>query len=296
MTRVLVVGSINMDLVVSSPRLPRLGETVMGYGFATYPGGKGANQAVAASRLGAEVAMLGCLGGDEFGVQLRANLEREGVDIRHVREVDVPSGVATITVSDCDNATLVVPGANCRVTPEHLDEAEQAFADTDVVLSQLEIPLKTVRHAAMLAGRYGKPMLLNPAPAIPLPEDLLSRITLLTPNEHEFLTMLAEPTGDWRNLLVQHPGKLVMSHGKHGAYYASSAGELRHEPGYVVDAVDSTGAGDTFNGALATFLPLGLKEAVRRANAAGALSVTRHGAQSGMPTLTELEAFLEGQP
>ncbi|AXE33712.1 ribokinase [Chromobacterium phragmitis] len=295
MTRVLVVGSINMDLVVSSPRLPRLGETVMGSGFAIYPGGKGANQAVAASRLGAEVTMIGCLGNDEFGAQLRSNLEREGVDIRYVREASVSSGIATITVSDCDNATLMVPGANYHLRPEHLDEVEQAFADADVVLSQLETPLETVKHAAVLAGRHGKPMLLNPAPVIPLPEDLFSQITLLTPNEHEFLTMLAEPTGDWRKLLVQHPGKLVMSHGKHGAYYALSSGELRHEPGYVVDAVDSTGAGDTFNGALAAFLPLGLKEAVRRANAAGALSVMHHGAQSGMPTLDELEAFM-GRP
>ncbi|MEO3959027.1 ribokinase, partial [Chromobacterium piscinae] len=267
----------------------------LGDGFATYPGGKGANQAVAAARLGAEVALLGCVGDDAFGRDLRAHLEREGVDCGRVGTVDGPTGIAAITVSGGDNAILVVPGANHKLTPAHLDAAEQAFIDADVVLTQLEIPLATVRRAAELAARHKKPLLLNPAPAVPLPEELLQRVALLTPNEHEFLTMLAQPDADWRSLLAERPGKLVMTHGKHGAYFALARGQLRHQPGFKVKAVDSTGAGDTFNGALAAFLPLGLEEAVRRANAAGALSVTRPGAQGGMPTLAELEAFLESK-
>ncbi|MGD1826427.1 ribokinase [Chromobacterium violaceum] len=295
MTRVLVVGSINMDLVVTARRMPKLGETLLGDGFATHPGGKGANQAVAAARLGAEVALLGCVGDDAFGRDLRAHLEREGVDCRGVATVAGPTGIAAITVSGGDNAILVVPGANHQLTPAHLDAAEQAFIDSDVVLTQLEIPLAAVRRAAELAARHKKPLLLNPAPAVPLPEELLQRVTLLTPNEHEFLTMLAQPDADWRALLAERPGKLVMTHGKHGAYFALARGQLRHQPGFEVQAVDSTGAGDTFNGALAAFLPLGLEEAVRRANAAGALSVTRPGAQGGMPTLAELEAFLENK-
>ncbi|OHX20951.1 ribokinase [Chromobacterium sphagni] len=296
MTRVLVIGSINMDLVVSAGKLPRLGETLMGEGFATYPGGKGANQAVAAARLGAQVALLGCVGNDAFGAELRQHLQREGVDTACLHSVEAATGIAVITVAGGDNAILVVPGANHLLQPAHLDAAEQAFIDADVILTQLEIPLETVQHAAMLAARHDKPLLLNPAPAIPLPEALLAQIALLTPNEHEFLTMLAQPDADWRALLVEQPGKLVMTHGRHGAYYAMMRGKLLHQPGFAVEAVDSTGAGDTFNGALATFLPLGLPLAVRRAGAAGALSVTRHGAQGGMPTLAELDAFLERQP
>ncbi|WP_440027746.1 ribokinase [Chromobacterium amazonense] len=295
MTRVLVVGSINMDLVTTAQRLPQLGETLLGEGFATYPGGKGANQAVAAARLGAQVTLLGCVGNDAFGRELLAHLEAEGVDIRRVATVDGSTGIAAITVSGGDNAIVVVPGANHQLTPSHLDAAEQAFAEADVVLTQLEIPLETVRHAALLSQRHGKPLLLNPAPAVALPEALLQSVALLTPNEHEFLTLLAQPDADWRAQLAERPGKLVMTHGKHGAYFALKRGELRHQPGFEVQAVDSTGAGDTFNGALATFLPLGLEEAVRRANAAGALSVTRPGAQGGMPTLAELEAFLESK-
>ena len=295
MTRVLVVGSINMDLVVTAKRMPRLGETLLGDGFTTYPGGKGANQAVAAARLGAAVSLLGCVGDDAFGRDLRAHLESEGVDCRHVSRGAGATGIAAITVSGGDNAILVAPGANHQLTPAHLDAAEQAFIDADVVLTQLEIPLETVRRAAELAARHKKPLLLNPAPAVPLPEALLAQVALLTPNEHEFLTMLAQPDADWRELLAQQPRKLVMTHGKHGAYYALSRGQLQHQPGFEVEAVDSTGAGDTFNGALAAFLPLGLERAVRRAAAAGALSVTRPGAQGGMPTLAELDAFLEAR-
>nr|WP_199068681.1 ribokinase [Chromobacterium sp. ASV5] len=293
MTRVLVIGSINMDLVVRAERLPQLGETLMGQDFATFPGGKGANQAVAAARLGAEVTLLGCVGDDAFGRELRRHLDAEGVDTRLIRTVDAATGIAAITVSGGDNAILVAPGANHCLLPEHLDAAEAAFAAADAVLAQLEIPLATARRAAELAQRHGKPFLLNPAPAQALPAALLEQVSLLTPNQHELLAVLDQPDGDWRALIAARPGRVAMTHGKDGAFYADADGALRHQPGFPVTAVDSTGAGDTFNGALAAFLPLGLAEAIRRANAAGALSVTRAGAQTGMPTLAELNAFLE---
>ncbi len=292
MTRVLVIGSINMDMVVNSPTMPRLGETLSGSGFATYPGGKGANQAVAAARLGAQVSMIGCVGRDAFGAGLKAVLAHEGVDTRWVSEVDVATGVASITLCGSDNAIIVVPGANHALQPAQLDAAEQAFADADVVLAQLEVPLATVEHAAMLAARHGKPFMLNPAPAVALPAALLARVSVLTPNEFELATTLASQQ-PWRELVAKAAGGVVMTHGADGAFFADAGGQLQHQPGFAVTPVDTTGAGDTFNGALATFLHLGLAEAVRRAAAAGALSVTQPGAQGGMPTLAALDTFLQ---
>ena len=178
------------------------------------------------------------------------------------------------------------------LTTADLDHAEAAFIAADVVLSQLETPLPVVQHAAMLARRHGKAFFLNPAPAMALPQSLLDNATLITPNEYELAAALGTPGGDWAALLPRLPGRVVMTHGKHGAYYADAQGNAVHQPGFRVNAVDSTGAGDTFNGALAAFWHLGVAEAIRRANAAGALSVTHVGAQSGMPTLAELEVFL----
>lgn len=293
MGRVVVVGSINMDLVVETRAFPRLGETLIGTGFAMHAGGKGANQAVAAARLGAQVALLGRVGDDAFGRELKAGLAAEGVDTRWVSETaGVSTGVAAITVCDADNAIVVVAGANARLSPADVDAAEAAFAGADVVLAQLEVPLATVVHAADLAGRYGKPFVLNPAPAVRLPDALLARCTLLTPNEYELTTTLGQPEARWQDLLAGLPGRAVMTRGRDGAYFSDSGGALRHQPGFPVQPVDTTGAGDTFNGALVAFWALGLAEAVRRGCAAGALSVTAPGAQGGMPTLAALDAFL----
>lgn len=295
MTRVLVVGSVNMDLVVEAERYPRLGETLFGKRFASYPGGKGANQAVAAARLGAQVTLLGCVGRDMFGSQLKETLQGEGVDIGRLRETDVATGLATITLAEGDNAIVVVPGANHELLPQHLDQDEQAFRDADVVLAQMEVPLATVERAAELAQRHGKPFLLNPAPAHPLPASLLERTALLTPNEHELAQALDERGGDWQALMRKLPGRVAMTRGKDGAYFCRADGSLHHQPGFAVSAVDTTGAGDTFNGALAAFWPQGLEAAMALACAAAALSVTRAGAQSGMPTLAALQQMLKEQ-
>ena len=295
MNRVLVVGSINMDLVVAAAKFPAPGETLLGHRFSTFPGGKGANQAVAARRLGAQVAMIGCVGGDAFGRELLGLLGKEGIDCRHVRvEHGVSTGVAAITVSQAENSIVVVPGANHALSPADIDAAGQAFADADVVLCQLEIPLAAVEAAAVLAERHGKPFILNPAPAMPLPAALRGRTALLTPNEHELAVVSAGSGDDWRQQLARHPGRILMTRGADGAWFARGDGRLHHQPAFMVKAVDTTGAGDTFNGALAAFWGEDLAEMARRACAASALSVTRAGAQGGMPTAEELGRFLAG--
>lgn len=293
MVKVVVVGSINMDLVAQCPRFPAPGETLLGSHFATFPGGKGANQAVAASRLGAEVSMVGCVGDDGFGDELVAVLRREGVDTRHVRRaVGVASGVASITVSGGDNHIVVVPGANHALDVADVEAAEPAIAAADVVLTQLEVPLAVVHATAVVAHRHGVSLLLNPAPAQALPAELLELATLLTPNEHELALLLGAAAGHFPALLARLPGKVVMTHGADGAYHLDRDGVLHHQPGYAVDAVDTTGAGDTFNAALAVHWRLGLAEAMRHAAAAAALSVTRLGAQAGMPWRAELQRFM----
>jgi ribokinase len=293
MANVLVVGSINIDFVVRTESIPRIGETLLGSDFSTHPGGKGANQAVAAARLGARVTILGRVGADAFGEQLKTGLALEGIETRWVSKTEgAPTGIASITVRNGDNAIIVVRGANASLAPADLDAAESAFAAADVVLAQLEVPLATVSHAADLAASHGKPFFLNPAPAIALPQSLLARCTLLTPNEYELATVLQRPNTPWQEVLALMPGRIVMTKGADGAYYRDGSGALRHQPRFDAAAVDTTGAGDAFNGALAAFWPLGLSEAVRRACAAGALAVTKAGAQEGMPTTDELSAFL----
>jgi len=297
MSHVLVFGSINMDLVVETDTFPRLGETLAGASFATHAGGKGANQAVAAARLGAQVTMLGRVGADAFGAELKGRLAAEGVATRGVHETPgVATGIAAITVCNADNAIVVVPGANARLSGADLDAAESAFAEADVVLAQLEVPLATVEHGAELAARYRKPFILNPAPAARLPESLLSRCTLITPNEYELDAVLGRPGLGWQELLARLPGRVVMTKGAQGAYFTEAAGALRHQPAFPAKPVDTTGAGDTFNGALGAFWDLGLAEAVRRGCAAGALAVGKRGAQDSMPTLAELGALLGGAP
>lgn len=291
--RILVVGSINMDLVTQAPRFPQPGETLLGDGFVTMPGGKGANQAVAAARLGAAVALVGALGHDAFGDQLRAGLRGEGVDLQHVQRLeDQASGSASITVAGGENQIVVVPAANASVKPAHVEAARETFARADAVLVQMEIPLDAIEATLRLGQRLGVPVILNPAPARPLPAEWLGLARYVTPNQHELAVLLgADPAEDFRTLMRRAPGPLVLTRGSAGAWYREQD-EPVHQPGFAVDAVDSTGAGDTFNAALAVFLHEGLAQAVRKACAAAALSVTRLGAQAGMPRSEELDAFL----
>jgi ribokinase len=296
MTRLVVVGSINMDLVTLAPRFAGAGETLLGERFLTVPGGKGANQAVAAARLGAEVALVGALGDDAFGDQLYAGLQREGVSVEHVtRLADCGSGTASITVAGGENQIIVVPAANARVTPAHVESAHALFSRADAVLVQMEVPLETVEATLRLGHRLGIPVILNPAPAQSLPVEWLRLARYLTPNQHELAMVLgADSSTDFRELMQRAPCPVVLTRGSEGAWYRES-GEPTHQTGFTVDVVDSTGAGDTFNAALAVFLHEGLPQAVRKACAAAALSVSRLGAQGGMPALHEVDALLAQQ-
>jgi len=297
MSRIVVVGSINMDLVTQAPRFVGPGETILGERFLTVPGGKGANQAVAAARLGAEVALVGALGRDAFGDQLHAGLAAEHVDLTHVARLDdSASGTASITVADGENQIIVVPAANARVTPAQVAAAQSLIERADAVLVQMEIPLDTVETTVRLGHRLGVPVILNPAPAQKLPTDWLKLARYVTPNQHELAILLgADPAEDFRNLMQRAPCPVVLTRGGEGAWYREH-GEPLHQSGFKVHVVDSTGAGDTFNAALAVFLKEGLPDAVRKACAAAALSVTKLGAQGGMPRQAELAAFLAASP
>jgi ribokinase len=293
MPRIVVVGSINMDLVTLAPRFPGAGETLLGERFITVPGGKGANQAVAAARLGAEVALVGAVGSDAFGAELKRGLAAEGIDLAHVATLDdVGSGTASITVAEGDNQIIVVPAANAHVTPANVEAARPLIERADAVLVQMEIPLASVEATVRLAHRLGVPVILNPAPAQRLPREWLARVSYLTPNQHELAAVLGgDADEDFRALMERAPCPVVLTRGGEGAWYREH-GPAQHQPGFPVEVVDTTGAGDTFNGALAVYLREGLAQAVRKACAAAALSVTQLGAQGGMPRGADVEALL----
>ena len=295
MTRIVVVGSINMDLVTQAPRFVEAGETILGHRFLTIPGGKGANQAVAAARLGAEVALVGALGHDAFGDQLHAGLASEHIDLSHVARLDdVASGTASITIAAGENQIIVVPGANARVTPAQVEAAQALITRAEAVLVQMEIPLETVAATLRLGRRLGVPVILNPAPAQKLSAAWLQLASYVTPNQHELALLLgADPAEDFRRLMQRTPCPVVLTQGAAGAWYREQDAPV-HQPGFKVDVVDSTGAGDTFNAALAVFLREGLPAAVRKACAAAALSVGKLGAQAGMPRYHEVLALLAG--
>jgi ribokinase len=296
MTRLVIVGSINMDLVTVAQRFPAPGETLLGERFVSVHGGKGANQAVAAARLGAEVHMVGAVGDDAFAQPLCDELVAEGVDIEHVARIeDCSSGTASIVVSGGENQIIVVPGANAHVTPAQVSNARNLIARADAVLVQMEIPLETVEATLRWGNQLHVPVILNPAPAQRLPIEWLRLARYITPNQHELATLLgADSNNDFLDLMRRSPCPVVLTHGSEGAWFREE-GEPQHQEGFCVEAVDSTGAGDTFNAALAVFLHEGLPIAVRRACAAAALSVTRLGARGGMPHPAEVDALLARQ-
>ncbi|HET6413872.1 MAG TPA: ribokinase [Anaeromyxobacter sp.] len=295
---VVVVGSINMDLVVRTVRLPEPGETVSGKSFAQIPGGKGANQAVAAARLGARTAMVGCLGDDAFGAELERVLAADGIDCRAVRKVPgVPTGVALIEVDDAGrNHIVVVPGGNGRLEVADVRAQEKLLAGARAVVLQLEIPLETVIFTAARARALGKLVVLNPAPAQPLPPELLAAADYLVPNELEAAALTgcrvdspAAAEEAARSLRGQGARNVIVTLGALGVLSATE-GEVRHHPARPVRAVDSTAAGDTFIGGLCTALVEGrsLDRAVAFAQAAAAISVTRPGAQTSIPRRDEV--------
>lgn len=309
MKRVLVVGSLNMDLVVDVEHLPLVGETVLGNQYWKSPGGKGANQAYAAGRAGADVAMLGCVGEDLYGTTMLEKLTEAGVRKDAVRrEKQHPTGTAfVLRETSGANSIIVISGANWRCTPAYLAEYRDYFAWADCVLCQLEIPLESVCAAVHQAKELGKTVLLNPAPACPdLPGSLFPQIDVITPNETELAALTGGPTGTLeeiadsaQRLKKTGVGSVVVTMGARGALLVQKDRTV-HIPGNHVDCVDTTGAGDCFNGVLAAELAAGtpLEKAVYIANAAASLSVTRHGALQSMPGREEITMWLrtpEGQ-
>ncbi|MEH1126558.1 ribokinase [Micromonospora sp. CPCC 206061] len=290
--RVVVAGSANMDLVATAPALPRPGETVLGNDFTMVPGGKGANQAIAASRAGASCSFLGAIGSDAFGVTLKARLAASGVDSAHARVVYGSSGVALVVVNaKGENTIVVTPGANRAFGA--LTEAELAtIKGADVLVCQLEIPVETVTQAAVAARAAGVRVLLNAAPARDLPDELLAAVDLLVVNEGEAQAILGSGSEDPAALLSVVP-RAVVTLGDEGAWYVSRDGEGTRVPAFKVDTVDSTAAGDAFTGALAVAWGEGrdLVDAVRWACAAGAVCARRLGASVSLPTRDEIDTL-----
>ena len=301
MAKICVAGSLNMDLCVGTSRVPVMGETIIGGGFFTSPGSKGANQCVAAAKLGADVTMLGCVGGDAFGTQLVENLRRYGVNVEHVRVVeDAPTGVAVILLKDGDNCIIVDPGANAAFLPLDIEKLEGVIASGDALVLQLEIPIETARRAMEIARAHGVPVLLNPAPAQKLPADFLALADVLIPNESECEILTGLPCSNAEQaeqaaqaLLALGVPRTVITRGGSGVTY-SSGDAMVHKPARSPYVVDTTAAGDSFVGGLAVSLANGeaFHDAIDFAVSVAALTVTRRGAQESLPSLEDVKKFI----
>jgi ribokinase len=304
---IVVVGSINTDLVSVTKRIPVVGETVIGSDLQNHPGGKGANQAVAVARLGYPVRLIGRLGNDTFGAVLRTHLEREGVDITGVSTSDGASGVAVIVVSEQgENSIVLAPGANSKVSPEDLDANISILRSAGMVLAQLEIPLETVEYLTRICAWEKVPLILDPAPAMDLPPDIFKNVAWFTPNQTEVAFYLGnkpseanlQPPAEMARVFLSNGCRgVVLKMGAHGTYLGSQGGIGSLVHAFSVNAIDTTAAGDAFNAGFATALMLGkspLDSAVFAA-AVAAISVTRKGAQPSMPSMTEVEAFLKNE-
>ena len=301
---IVVIGSLNADLVQNVDRLPKPGETIIGGNLDTFSGGKGANQAYAAGRMGARVSMIGQVGNDGLGTALLESLQAAAVKTESVGASDRPTGAAVILVlPDGENVIVIAPGANATVTPEVATERLSILNRGDYLLVQLEIPIESVEKSLAVAKERGATTMLDPAPARPLPSELLRHVDFLTPNETETATLLGEPDLPMADdadveraagkLLALGPKTVVLKLGARGCLIATEQGSHRVS-GFKVDAVDTTAAGDVFNGAFATALAEGqaVPAAARFANAAAGLSVTRPGAQNSVPSREEVNQFL----
>lgn len=304
--KIIVVGSLNMDLILRTPRIPAPGETILGSSFATAGGGKGANQAVAAARLGAQTSMVGRVGTDSYGDALLRGLQNDGVDTRFIqRDPYQPTGLALITVDDHgENSIVVVSGANWQVSTADIDLAADAIASADVLVLQLEIPLESVEYAASIAHQRQVPVILNPAPARALPASLLQHVAYLVPNESETallsgVSVFDLPTAQNAIDHIHQSGvnTVIMTRGSQGAFVSGASGSYS-VPAFQVNPVDTTAAGDAFVAGLAFGIAAKqpLKQAVRLAAAAGALATTQAGAQPSLPNADQVQALLNSQP
>lgn len=285
-----VVGSINMDMTVTAGRIPLKGETIQGDTISYIPGGKGANQAVAIAKLGEDVTMFGCVGGDSNGQRMLENLKNVGVDTKYIKVLkDVPTGIAMITVAEDDNTIVVVPGANGKVDKAYIDSIKDVLETYDMVVLQHEIPLETVHYIIEFCAKKNIPVVLNPAPAARVPMDIIEKVTYLTPNEHE-ATIIFGDSQTKEESLKKYPEKLVITQGSKGVSTCLKSGEILTIPSRSTHVVDTTGAGDTLNGAFSVEICNGsdIKNALVFANTAASLSIEKFGAQAGMPTREEV--------
>lgn len=297
-----VIGSLNMDLITYVDRIPKIGETVLGKDFKQIPGGKGANQAAAIAKLGAEVKMMGCIGSDGMGNALLNSLQKDGVDVSQIIGLkDISTGIATITVDQAgNNCIIVAPGANYRFLPKQIQNSKKLILDSQIIVIQLEIPLETVKYSLKLAKQFGKTTILNPAPALKLENELLSYVDLLIPNETELEILSGRPVRNETEIIeaaqvmIKRGIKdLIVTIGEKGCIYVN---EKRYKSfkSYKVDAVDTTAAGDSFIGAMAVSLSEGksAEEAIPFATAVAALTVTKKGAQDSLPYRHEVRNLL----
>lgn len=299
MQKILVIGSLNMDLVTHVPHLPQAGETIAGTKFQKTPGGKGANQAVAAAKLGADVTMIGKVGTDEYGKLLLDSLQQAGVSTEGIQREDT-TGMAFINVSpDGENHIVLFAGANSKMRPADIDQMKKVIDMSDTILMQLEIPLDTVEYALRIAAKQQKKVILNPAPAQDLPLELLQHVYALIPNETELAILSDMDTSTEseiikaaRHLKSRGVDRIIVTMGKSGSYLISDDEEARI-PAFQVKAVDTTGAGDSYVAAFAVGKTKGLsdREAAHFAGKVSAITVTREGAQPSLPTIEEVEHF-----
>ena len=299
MKKIVVIGSINMDLVTICVRAPNGGETLLGTEFFQIPGGKGANQAVTIGKLGSRVVILGKVGDDLFGKELLSSMDKNGVDIQFIEKAPVSTGIAKIVVEkNGQNRILVVPGANSYVDIEYIDNHLDVIKDCDVVIGQLEIPISTVEYAFKKAKEYGKITILNPAPAIKLSEELIKNSDYIIPNESELevITGMKIESFDGiieaaKKVIKMGVKGLIVTLGEKGSLYLGGDKFTKHSA-YKVKAIDTTAAGDSFIGGFVTRLDLGVDKAIEFATKVSAISVTKRGAQTSIPTMEEVENFV----
>lgn len=287
--KIAVVGSINIDQSVETDRIPRKGETIAGQSLQYTPGGKGANQAVAMGRLGAEVVFFGCVGDDANGKAMLENLGSQGVSTTHIQTIEnVPTGIALITVGDDDNTIIIVSGANHYVDKPYIDKIKHYLTEFDLVVLQNEIPKETNLYVIDFCNQNHIPVLFNPAPIEGVDMDIIEKVTYFTPNEHE--AELLFQTNDYEELVKKYPEKLLITMGEKGVLVQLNDGETLTVPARKTKVVDTTGAGDTLNGAFAMQIAGGasVKDALQFANVAASLSIEKFGAQGGMPTYEEV--------
>ena len=295
MKKIGVVGSINMDMTVQTERIPMKGETLKGEELQYIPGGKGANQAVAMAKLGADVVMFGCVGDDPAGESLCKNLKEVGVDISYIERIEnIPTGLAIITVGDHDNTIVVVEGANGAVTVDYIEKIKGSLLECDIVLLQHEIPQETIEYVISICADHEIKVILNPGPARPVKQKIIEQVSYLTPNEHETGIIFGNEKS-FEELMKQYPEKLVITQGSRGVSTCLKNGQVLLVPARKAEVVDTTGAGDTLNGAFTVAITEGkeIQDALAFANVAASLSTEKFGAQGGMPTYEEVMRAME---